>query len=259
MKKAVIGICISLLCIGTGVYVNYANNVSTPVVSSVAKQTKDSKVNTNESKSKVSKHEETEKAKEVGNATNSKTQKKTEEVSKESGSTKSESKSSTKTENKSSVASEGKPTGSSNSTSSSSKSEAKSNTDYSNKTEIKNNTNGSDTSKKEETKPVEKPSTPVQEPVVEPTPTPEPARPSYACPGGVNQDVSCDVILDQNHYFATYSSQAEAENAGVYYMNEVMYISEMEITNYSVQAVYRNNHSVAYYGLNLWSNGSLIQ
>lgn len=71
--------------------------------------------------------------------------------------------------------------------------------------------------------------------------------------------MACDVILDQNHYFATYSSQAEADTAGVYYMNEVMYIGETEITNYSVQGVYRNDHSIAYYGLNLWSNGSLIQ
>ena len=71
--------------------------------------------------------------------------------------------------------------------------------------------------------------------------------------------MACDVILDQNHYFATYSSQVEADAAGMYYMNEVMYIGETEVTNYSVQAVYRNDHSIAYYGLNLWSNGSLIQ
>ena len=82
MKKTVIGICISLLCVGTGVYVNHQSNASSPVVSTVAKSTKDSKVNTNESKSKVSKHEETEKTEEVGNATNSETQKKTDAVSK---------------------------------------------------------------------------------------------------------------------------------------------------------------------------------
>lgn len=73
MKKTVIGICISLLCVGTGVYVNQQSNASSPVVSTVAKSTKDSKVNTNESKSKVSKHEETETLEEVGNATNSET------------------------------------------------------------------------------------------------------------------------------------------------------------------------------------------
>lgn len=240
MKKSVIGICISLLCVGTGVYVNQQNNASSPVVSTVTKSTKDSKVNTNDSKSKVSKHEETEKLEEVGNATNSEIEKKTKDVSKETNSVKAEAKSSTKPETNSSVSSEGKNQTSSDQTNTSS-------------------TSSSSTIKESETKPVEKPSAPVQGPVVEPTPTPEPTRPSYACPGGVNQDVACDVILDQNHYFATYSSQAEANAAGVYYMNEVMYIGETEITNYSVQVVYRNDHSIAYYGLNLWSNGSLIQ
>lgn len=250
MKKTVIGICISLLCIGTGVYVNQQSNASSPVVSTVAKSTKDSKVNTNESKSKVSKHEETEKAEEVGNATNSETQKKTDAVSKESGSVKTEAKSSAKAEPKSSVSSEGKKQTSSNQTKTSGTTKKDNST-------VSSSSTG--TSKEPETKPVEKPSKPVPEHVVEPTPTPEPARPSYACPGGVNQDLACDVILDQNHYFATYSSQTEADAAGAYYMNEVMYIGETEITNYSVQAVYRNNHSIAYYGLNLWSNGGLIQ
>lgn len=250
MKKTVIGICISLLCVGTGIYVNQQSNASSPVVSTVAKSTKDSKVNTNESKSKVSKHEETEKTEEVGNATNSETQKKTDAVSKESSSVKAEAKSSTKTEIKSSVSSEGKKQASSNQANTSSTSKKDNSTASS---------SSSSTIKESETKPVEKPSAPVQGPVVEPTPTPEPTRPSYACPGGVNQDVACDVILDQNHYFATYSSQAEADAAGVYYMNEVMYIGETEITNYSVQVVHRNDHSIAYYGLNFWSNGSLIQ
>lgn len=246
MKKSVIGICISLLCVGTGVYVNQQNNATSPVVSTVAKSTKDSKVNTNESKSKVSKHEEAENLEEVGNATNSEMQKKTDAVSKESSSVKAEAKSSTKAEIKTSVSSEGKKQTSSNQTNTAKKDNSTT------------SSSSSDTSKEPEIKPVEKPSTPVQEPVVEPAPTPESTRPSYACPSGVNQDVACDVILDQNHYFATYSSQAEADAAGVYYMNEVMYIGETEITNYSVQVVYRNDHSIAYYGLNLWSNGSLI-
>lgn len=247
MKKSVIGICISLLCVGTGVYANQQNNASSPVVSTVTKQTKDSKADTNESKTKVSKHGETEKLEEVGNATNSEKQKKTEDVPKKSSSVKAEAKSSAKTEIKSSVSSEGKKQASSNQTNTAKKDNSTT------------SSSSSDTSKEPETKPVEKPSKPVPEHVVEPTPTPEPARPSYACPDGVNQDVACDVILDQNHYFATYSSQAEADAAGVYYMNEVMYIGETEITNYSVQVVYRNDHSIAYYGLNLWSNGSLIQ
>lgn len=250
MKKSVIGICISLLCVGSGIFVNQQNNASSPVISTVTKQTKDSKADTNESKTKVSKHEETEKLEEVGNATNSETEQKTDAVSKESSSVKAEAKSSAKTEPKSSVSSEGKKQTSSNQTKTSSTTKKDNSTASS---------SSSSTSKESKTKPVEKPSTPVQELVVEPTPTPEPARPSYACPGGVNQELACDVILDQNHYFATYSSQTEADAAGVYYMNEVMYIGETEITNYSVQAVYRNDHSIAYYGLNLWSNGSLIQ
>ena len=60
-------------------------------------------------------------------------------------------------------------------------------------------------------------------------------------------------------YYATYGTMPEAESAGEYYLNDVMYIGNAEITNYSVQPVYRNDHSIAYYGLNLWSNGSLIQ
>lgn len=247
MKKSVIGICISLLCVGSGVYANQQTNASSPVISTVTKQTKDSKADTNESKSKVSKHEATEKLEEVGNATNSETEQKTDAASKESSSVKTEAKSSTKAEPKSSVSSEGKKQTSSNQTNTAKKDNSKT------------SSSSSDTSKEPEIKPVEKPSKPVPEHVVESTPTPEPARPSYACPGGVNQDVACDVILDQNHYFATYSSQAEADAAGVYYVNEVMYIGETEITNYSVQAVYRNDHSIAYYGLNLWSNGGLIQ
>lgn len=247
MKKSVIGICISLLCVGTGIYANQQNNDSSPVVSTVTNSTKKSKVSTNESKSKVSKHEKAETLEEVGDAIHSEMEQKTDAVSKESGSVKTEAKSSSKAETKSPVSSEGKKQTSSNPTTT-----AKNDNSTS-------NSSSSSTSKEPETKPVEKPSALVQEPVVEPTPTPEPARPSYACPGGVNQDMACDVILDQNHYFATYSSQTEADAAGVYYMNEVMYIGETEITNYSIQAVYRNDHSIAYFGLNLWSNGSLIQ
>lgn len=96
----------------------------------------------------------------------------------------------------------------------------------------------------------------VQQPVIESTPVP--VEPSYACPGGVDQNQACDVILDSNFYYATFSSESEANSSGEYYLNDVMYIGETEITNYSVQPVYRNDHSIAYYGLNLWSNGSLI-
>lgn len=136
--------------------------------------------------------------------------------------------------------------------------------DPNNKSEKKvlNNTssNQSNTSvnKQEAVKETEeiKPQEVVQQPVIEATPVP--AEPSYACPGGVDQSQACDVILDSNSYYATFSSEGEANSSGEYYLNDVMYIGETEITNYSVQPVYRNDHSIAYYGLNLWSNGSLI-
>ena len=103
--------------------------------------------------------------------------------------------------------------------------------------------------------PVEKPKPQesVTEEFTKPTPLP------VACEVGVDPNLPCDKILDSNYYFATFSSEQEAENQGEYYLNDVMYFGETEITNYSVQPVYRNDHSVAYYGLNLWSNGQLIQ
>ena len=103
--------------------------------------------------------------------------------------------------------------------------------------------------------PVEKPKTQesVTEELTKPTPSP------VACEVGVDPNLPCDKILDSNYYFATFSNGQEAENQGEYYLNDVMYFGEIEITNYSVQPVYRNDHNVAYYGLNLWSNGQLIQ
>ena len=98
-----------------------------------------------------------------------------------------------------------------------------------------------------------KPQESVPEELTKPTPSP------VACEVGVDLNLPCDKILDSNYYFATFSSEQEAENQGEYYLNDVMYFGETEITNYSVQPVYRNDHSVAYYGLNLWSNGQLIQ
>ena len=103
--------------------------------------------------------------------------------------------------------------------------------------------------------PVEKPKP--QESVTEEFTKPTP--PPVACEAGVDPNLPCDKILDSNYYFAIFSSEQEAENQGEYYLNDVMYFGEIEITNYSVQPVYQNDHSVAYYGLNLWSNGQLIQ
>lgn len=102
-------------------------------------------------------------------------------------------------------------------------------------------------------------------PKPEPTPVPnqkpveKPSVPDYACPVGMDPNKPCDVIMDTNFYYSTYSSQSEADNAGQYFLDDVVTIGDKEITNYSVQPVYRNDGSVAYYGLNLWSYGSLIQ
>lgn len=96
---------------------------------------------------------------------------------------------------------------------------------------------------------------------VTPTPPPvsEPPTQSYACPYGKDPNLTCDTILDKNFYYKTFSSESEANNEGYYLMNEVCYIGNLEITNFSVQPVYRNDHSIAYYRLNLWSNGTIIQ
>ena len=96
-------------------------------------------------------------------------------------------------------------------------------------------------------------------PVPDPKPVEKPSMPEYACPVGMDPNKPCDVIMDTNIYYSTYSSQSEADNAGQYFLDDVVTIGDKEITNYSVQPVYRNDGSVAYYGLNLWSYGSLIQ
>lgn len=96
-------------------------------------------------------------------------------------------------------------------------------------------------------------------PVPDPKPVEKPSMPEYACPAGMDPNKPCDVIMDTNFYYSTYSSQSEADNAGQYFLDDVVTIGDKEITNYSVQPVYRNDGSVAYYGLNLWSYGSLIQ
>ena len=102
-------------------------------------------------------------------------------------------------------------------------------------------------------------SKPEPTPVPNPKPVEKPSIPEYACPVGMDPNKPCDVIMDTNFYYSTYSSQSEADNAGQYFLDDVVTIGDKEITNYSVQPVYRNDGSVAYYGLNLWSYGSLIQ
>lgn len=227
MKKLIISVISTVMMIGAGVAFKSNQDVSVPTVEKSSKET----TSVEKKKSKVSKHEDVDK--EIS---------KTDEIQ-----VKEENTTNKNDLKKGSVSSDAKKQDTqSNDTS---KSNVKSDTkviDSSNNNSSTTNDSVQQTTSKEET-------------VTEPVPTPETVQPSYACPGGINQNVSCDVILDSNFYYATYGSMPEAESAGEYYLNDVMYIGNAEITNYSVQPVYRNDHSIAYYGLNLWSNGSLIQ
>lgn len=251
MKRKLIALCVSSVLVGTGIIFNMNQDVSVPTVEKFTEDTSAS----------VSKYENVYKdEKSIAASTNRKAETK-ESKNEESSTEKNESQkasskqtSTSKSETTASVSSESKKQNSKKegSSKSSSSSDKESSTSSSSNASSKLNNDLVN-------QPVEKPNESKQEPAVESTPTPEPTRPSYACPGGVNPDVSCDVILDTNFYYATYGSQVEADAAGMYYLDEVMYIGDIEITNYSVQPVYRNDHSIAYYGLNLWSNGTLIQ
>ena len=244
MKRKLIALCISSLLVGSGIVFNMNQDVSVPTVENF---TKDTSLSVSKHEATVSEHENVDKDEKTSTGDTIKKTESKEEIQKEKVTGKSESKTT-------SVSSEGKRQDSKK------ESSTKSSSSSDQKVSISNSSNASSKSNNDVVKqPVEKPSESKRDPVVEPTPAPEPARPCYACPGGVNPDVSCDVILDTNFYYATYSSQAEADAAGMYYLDEVMYIGEIEITNYSVQPVYRNDHSIAYYGLNLWSNGNLVQ
>lgn len=227
MKKLIISVVSTVMMIGAGAAFRLDQDISVPTVEKSSKETR----SVEKKKFKASKHEDVDKEESKTNEI---------QVKKENTTNKSDSK-------KESVSSgTKKQDAQSNDTS---KSSVKFDTkviDSGNNNSSTMNDSVQQTTSKEET-------------VVEPEPAPETVQPSYACPGGVNQNVSCDVILDSNFYYATYGSMPEAESAGEYYMNDVMYIGNAEITNYSVQPVYRNDHSIAYYGLNLWSNGSLIQ
>lgn len=227
MKKLIVSVISTVMMIGAGASLKSNQDVSVPTVEKSSKET----TSVEKKKSKVSKHEDVDKE-----------DSKTDEiqVKEENTASKSDSK-------KESVSSGTKKQD--NQSNDSSKSSVKLDTkviDSGNNNSSTTNDSVQQTTSKEET-------------VTEPVPTPETVQPSYACPGGINQNVSCDVILDSNFYYATYGSMPEAESVGEYYLNDVMYIGNAEITNYSVQPVYRNDHSIAYYGLNLWSNGGLIQ
>lgn len=93
----------------------------------------------------------------------------------------------------------------------------------------------------------------------EPENTPKPEPEPTVCSQCKDKSKPCDAILDANYYRETCSSEAEANSKGMYYLDEVMYIGDTEITNYSVQPVYNNHNNIVYYGLNLWSSGQLIK
>ena len=227
MKKLIISVVSTVMMIGAGAAFRSDQDISVPTVEKFSKETR----SIEKKKFKVSKHEDVDKE-----------ESKTDEIQvKEENTT-------NKNDLKKEDASSGtkKQDTQSNDTSKSSEKSDTKVIDSGNNNSSTTNDSLQQTTLKEKT-------------VVEPAPAPETVQPSYACPGGINQNVSCDVILDSNFYYATYGSMSEAESAGEYYLNDVMYIENTEITNYSVQPVYRNDHSIAYYGLNLWSNGSLIQ
>ena len=227
MKKLIVSVISTVMMIGAGVAFKSNQDVSVSTVEKSSKET----TSVEKKKFKVSKHEDVDKEESKTNEIQVKEENTTNKNDLKKGSVSSGAK---------------KQDTQSNDTS---KSNVKSDTkviDSGNNNSSTTNDSVQQTTSKEET-------------VVEPAPAPETVQPIYACPGGVNQNVSCDVILDSNFYYATYGSMPEAESAGEYYLNDVMYIGNAEITNYSVQPVYRNDHSIAYYGLNLWSNGSLIQ
>lgn len=227
MKKLIISVISTVMMIGAGAAFRSDQDISVPTVEKSSKET----TSVEKKKFKVNKHEDIDKKESKTNEI---------QVKEENTANKCDSK-------KESISSDTKKQDTqSNDTSKSSEKFDTKVIDSGNNNSFTTNDSVQQTTSKEET-------------VTEPVPTPETVQPSYACPGGINQNVSCDVILDSNFYYATYGTMPEAESAGEYYLNDVMYIGNAEITNYSVQPVYRNDHSIAYYGLNLWSNGSLIQ
>ncbi len=94
-----------------------------------------------------------------------------------------------------------------------------------------------------------------------PVPAPEPAKEQGpACPTGVYPDLPCDAVIGDQGYSVTFSSEQEANDYGYHMLNDVMYIGDQEITNFAVQPVYVNDHSrVAFYGVELYSNGTFLQ
>ena len=246
MKRQLITLCVSSILVGAGIVFNMNQDATVPTVEKVTEDTSTT----------VSKHEDVDKNEEASVVTQTKkseskeSEKKSTEKSDTQKSTTQQTSTSKSKSKTTSVSSEDKTQNSKKESSTKSSSSSEQKVSILNVSKASSKSNDDVVSQPIESK---------QDPVVEQTASPVPVEPSYACPGGVDQNQACDVILDSNSYYATFSSDGEATSSGEYYLNDVMYIGEIEITNYSVQPVYRNDHSIAYYGLNLWSNGSLIQ
>lgn len=104
--------------------------------------------------------------------------------------------------------------------------------------------------------------TPTPTPEVKPNPTPTPTPKSVepeVCKQCIHKDLPCDAIIDNTVYREVFSTQGEADNRGYYYLNDVCELNGVEITNYSVQPIYNNHGEAVSYGLELWSNGTLIE
>lgn len=98
----------------------------------------------------------------------------------------------------------------------------------------------------------------MSKPSVTPVPTPKPVEPEV-CKQCIHKDLPCDEIIDNTVYREVFYSPSEADNKGYYYLNDVCELNGMEITNYSVQPIYNNHGEAVSYGLELWSNGTLIE
>lgn len=145
-------------------------------------------------------------------------------------------------------------------------------TNQNSQTSQQHTTNQESTSKKtvannQTTESVSKPSvtpvptpkpTPTPEVKPNPTPTPKPVEP-VVCKQCIHKDLPCDAIIDNTVYREVFSTQGEADNKGYYYLNNVCELNGVEITNYSVQPIYSNHGEAVSYGLELWSNGTLIE
>ena len=162
MKKLIISVVSTVMMIGAGAAFRSDQDISVPTVEKFSKETR----SIEKKKFKVSKHEDVDKE-----------ESKTDEIQvKEENTT-------NKNDLKKEDASSGtkKQDTQSNDTSKSSEKSDTKVIDSGNNNSSTTNDSLQQTTLKEKT-------------VVEPAPAPETVQPSYACPGGVNQNVSCDVM-----------------------------------------------------------------